>query len=163
MREERRQEILGRGERMPELTLPSAAGEAPVALRAPGRRAPVVVQVHGARCSTCAACLQQLAAAEDEIAEWDGRGVVVVPGAACEAARMRTELALPFPVLADPEHRLGARLGSDGAAVLVADQWGALHLSRRVGPEHAFPAVSEIVDWLRYLAVQCPECEGEAL
>jgi peroxiredoxin len=154
---------LGRGARLPELTLPSAAGGAEIALRAPGRRAPVVVQVDEAECEACDDFLTRLAAEKEEIAEWDGRVVVVVPGEAAAAARLQERLALPFPVLADPDHRLSARIGTDAASVLVADQWGEIHMSERIGVGATPPTAAEIVEWLRYLAIQCPECQGEAL
>ena len=47
-------------------------------------------------------------------------------------------------------------------AVAVIDQWGDITDVHAAGPDHAFAAVSEVVSWARFLAVQCPECEGEA-
>ena len=29
--------------------------------------------------------------------------------------------------------------------------------------EHRSIAPEELIEWLRYLAIQCPECQGEAL
>jgi peroxiredoxin len=156
-------EPLTAGDRLPDLTLPAAPDGRPVPLRALGRVAPVVVQTHGAECAECRACLERLAGAGDAVREWDGRVVAVVPEGLDAADRLREGSRLPFPVLADPERGLAERLGMDDAAVLGADQWGELFLVAAAGDGHRLPDASEVVEWLRFLAVRCPECEGEAL
>jgi hypothetical protein len=50
-----------------------------------------------------------------------------------------------------------------GAAVLIADQWGELRYVSPDGGGHSFPTPEEVTGWLRFLSIQCPECEGEAL
>jgi hypothetical protein len=41
--------------------------------------------------------------------------------------------------------------------VAIADRWGELfHVAA------GLPAVAELVEWLRYAQMQCPECRGEA-
>jgi peroxiredoxin len=95
--------------------------------------------------------------------EWDGRVVVVVPGEVEDAARLVEAVDLPFPVLADPERRLSHRLNLQGAAVLVADPWGEVRFRHDAGAAHDLPSPAELVDWARFVAIQCPECEGEAL
>jgi hypothetical protein len=47
--------------------------------------------------------------------------------------------------------------------VLIADQWGELRYVSPDGGGHPFPTPEEVTGWLRFLATQCPECEGEAL
>ena len=41
---------------------------------------------------------------------------------------------------------------------LVADRWGEVHFVQA-----GLPPVAELIEWLQYLQVKCPECEGEAL
>lgn len=45
--------------------------------------------------------------------------------------------------------------------VVVADRWGEIHYAAG-GRVDDLPAPSEIIEWLRYVQVQCPECQGEA-
>ncbi|HEX2095640.1 MAG TPA: redoxin domain-containing protein [Longimicrobiaceae bacterium] len=156
-------EPLAAGGRLPDLALPAAPDGRSVPLRARGRSAPVVVQTHGAGCAECRAWLEGLAGVEDAVREWDGRAVVVVPEGLDAADRLQAASRLPYPVLADPERRLAERLGTEDAVVLVADQWGELFLVANAGTAHRLPDPSEVVEWLRFLAVRCPECEGEAL
>jgi peroxiredoxin len=157
---------LARGERLPDLRLASAPAGSPVALVPPGgRQVPIVVVVHGAACEACRAYLRRLAAADvdAEMRAWDGRLVAVVPGGVADAARVADAVHPPFPVLADPDGALRRRMRLDGAAVLVADPWGEVRLRHEAGTEHGLPEPAELVDWARFVAIQCPECEGESL
>lgn len=46
--------------------------------------------------------------------------------------------------------------------VVIADRWGEIHwVSPRIRVEELPPA-SELIEWLRYVQMQCPECQGEA-
>lgn len=149
------------GDRLPDLSFEDASGRA-TPLRASGRQGAVVVLVHGSECDACGRYLAALAAADAQHREWDGRVVAVVPGAAAGTDALNAA-PLPFPVLADPEGRAWAALGIEGSAVVIADQWGEVHEVARGGAGHDLPDADAITEWLRYLAIRCPECEGEAL
>ena len=150
-------------ERLPDLRLPSASGDAPVPLVPPGGRLmPVILAVHAGDCAACRAFARALAAADVELREWDGRVLIVVPGGVDEAVRFADGARLPFPVLADPERKLWARMGMEGAAVIIADPWGEVRMRHGAGAAHDLPSPAELVDWARFVAIQCPECEGEA-
>lgn len=148
-------------ERLPDLRLPSAPAGTPVPLvPAGGRLVPIVVAVHGAECDACRAFARGLAGADAGLREWDGRAAVVVPGGVDEAARFADGLALP--VLADAGRKLWTRMRFEGAAVFVADPWGEVRHRQVAGAAHGLPTPAELVDWARFVAIQCPECEGEA-
>ncbi|HYR07388.1 MAG TPA: redoxin domain-containing protein [Longimicrobium sp.] len=150
-------------ERLPDLRLPRAPGGAPVPLVAPGGRGvPIILAVHSADCAECRTFAQSLAAADAELREWDGRVMVVVPGGVEDAMRFAEGARLPFPVLADAERKLWTRMGMEGAAAIVADPWGEVRMRHVAGAAHDLPSPAELVDWARFVAIQCPECEGEA-
>jgi hypothetical protein len=46
--------------------------------------------------------------------------------------------------------------------VVVADKWGEVHFVTAPGTVTKLPEPSELIDWLRYVQMQCPECQGEA-
>ena len=148
-------------ERLPDLRLLSAPAGTPVPLvPAGGRLVPIVVAAHGTDCDACRAYVRELAMADAELREWDGCVAVVIPADVEEATRFAE--GFPFPVLADAHRALWTRLGFEGAAVFVADPWGEVRYRHAAGAAHDLPAPAELVDWARFVAIQCPECEGEA-
>lgn len=46
--------------------------------------------------------------------------------------------------------------------VLVADKWGEIYLVAGAPHLSELPAASEILECLRYVEHECPECQGEA-
>ena len=52
--------------------------------------------------------------------------------------------------------------GVPSPGILVADRWGEIH--HVVGGEAVgdLPSPDDLIEWLRYVEHQCPECEGEA-
>ncbi len=150
--------------RLPDLSLPAAPDGAPIRLRAPGREGTVVVYVHSASCPECRDYLTGLAEVRAELGDWDGRVVVVVPGPVDEAARLHAAIDGVFAVTADVDGRCGERCGIGGGGMVIADQWGEVFFVE-AGAEgkHTLPPAAEVVEWLRFVAIQCPECQGEAL
>jgi hypothetical protein len=47
-------------------------------------------------------------------------------------------------------------------SVVIADRWGEVQFAIHEAAARDLPAVDEIIDWLRYVQHQCPECQGEA-
>lgn len=45
---------------------------------------------------------------------------------------------------------------------LVADQWGEIAFVRGAESVEQLPAASELSEWLHWVQMKCPECEGEA-
>ena len=122
------------GDRLPDVQVPSVDGDI-VRLRTHSRLATVLLALHP-ECSACNAYREDIAAHGRQLSEWDGRVVAVGP--------------LPD-------------IGIEAPSVLIADQWGELAVVENAGEQHAFIDVQEVIDWLRFLATKCPECEGEAL
>ena len=157
-----REEAVATGDRLPDLQFEASDGVV-TGLRVRGRFGAVVVLVHDAACEACKRYLVQLGAADEQHREWDGRVAALVPAAPERVAEYREAADLPYLVLSDPERRAWAALGMAGAAVLIADPWGELRYVSPGGAGHSFPTPEEVTEWLKFLAIQCPECEGEAL
>jgi hypothetical protein len=53
--------------------------------------------------------------------------------------------------------------GLDAPAIAIADRWGEIHHVFACDPvaPHTWPAAENLVEWLRYVQTQCPECQGE--
>jgi hypothetical protein len=52
--------------------------------------------------------------------------------------------------------------GAPTPGVVVADRWGEVHFIAGADDVSALPSPDDLVDWLRYVQVKCPECEGES-
>ena len=150
--------------RLPDLRLPALATGAPVSLRPPGRQGAVMLLLHAASCPECIAYLEQLAGVRDRIADWDGRVVAVVPEDGEPAPTGLADRDLPFLLVRDEGGRCAKSCGLSPGSLVIADQWGEVFHTHRGAPEqHDFPAPDELVEWLKFVAIQCPECQGEAL
>ena len=146
---------------LPEIQLLTASGNRPHTLTPPPRWSLVIVLVHGPDCDGCLHFLQQLQEVQAELTEWDAEVVIVLKQISSNATI--PELEPTIRVLVDREHTFESAARVVAPAVLVVDQWRDARESWEAGESHRFPAVSEIVAWARFLATQCPECEGESL
>jgi peroxiredoxin len=152
------------GQLLPDLALPRADGAGTVQLRPRGRKGIVVVLLHGPDCEVCRDYVTRLADLREQIEDWDGR-IVLVSTAGCAAgSQAMFDIPTSFHQARDVEGVLAGRAGVPAPAVFIADQWGELFAIEGVDEEHRFAIQpEEVVDWLRFLAIKCPECEGEAL
>jgi hypothetical protein len=80
----------------------------------------------------------------------------VVPDGRANAATFAETTTDALEVLVDAE----SAFGSGHAALVVTDEWGEVHFVADAGAGHELPSGEEIVTWIRFLAIQCPECEG---
>lgn len=135
-------------------SVPSAPAGTAVRLRS-GRGPRVVYAAHSSECDACRQYMRDLSAAQDQFAEWDGRLTFVVAEPLEAAAALRASLGRDVEVLADAEHALGLA----GGTLLVADEWGEEHFTTTTDAAHALPDAAEVVEWVRFVAMQCEECE----
>lgn len=120
-----------------------------------GRGPRAIVVVHSADCAGCRGYIEQLAAASDAFREWNGRLSVVAYEPADAASAFRTDAMSGVQVLSDPDGTLEA----DPAALLLADEWGEVHFAVEGIAGHALPGAAEVAEWMRFISIQCPECE----
>jgi hypothetical protein len=138
------------------LRLASAPSGAPLELRRWGREATVLLRLDDVDCARCREYLKELDRRRADLALWDGRVVVVVPGGVEQARRLKEELGLGLSVAADPDGR-APLAGASGPAWLVADRYGQVYYAASGGAEHRLPDPRELEEWLKFLATQCPE------
>ncbi|HEU5049980.1 MAG TPA: hypothetical protein VFU00_06620 [Gemmatimonadales bacterium] len=147
---------LATGDRLPPVHLVSADTGGVVDLRA-SRGPRALVAMHSIACRACREYVrEELAPGARAIAEWGGRLTVVVPGGIANAAGFAETTTGALEVLADP----GRAFAPARAAVTIADQWGEIYFAADAGAGHDLPRCEDVVEWIRFLAIQCPECEG---
>ena len=52
--------------------------------------------------------------------------------------------------------------GVPSPGIVVADRWGEIHQVADGNTVDDLPGPDDVIEWLRYVQHQCPECEGEA-
>jgi hypothetical protein len=143
------------GTLLPGVSLPSAPSGAPVDLRG-GRGPQVLIVMHSPACEECRGYVRAYLASDIvRGSEWDGRLLLVVAGEVSAAADL-AEAIPDAPVLADSE----GKLAGGGALIVVADEWGEVYFVGNAGARHDFPGPAEIAEWVRFIAIQCPECKS---
>lgn len=114
------------------------------------RAAIVLIVVHSDQCAECREYVAKIWTARAEVFEWDERVIVAVREPSVGVPDFG---AAGFETLIDTENRLPI----SGTGVMVADEWGEVF--HATAGHHRFLAPSALAEWLRFIAMQCPECE----
>jgi hypothetical protein len=51
--------------------------------------------------------------------------------------------------------------GIPSPGVVVADRWGEIYFIQATDRADSLPTAGDLIEWLRFVQVQCPECQGE--
>jgi hypothetical protein len=140
--------------RIPDVLLPRMGDGVPVPAR--GRPREAVVYLFLTEPAGWAGYLRRLAEHRSEFADWDGRIIAVAAGPGESWRPLADELGESVWIVEDPDRRLAAA-GEDGLPrAAVADRYGEIY---HVWSDDALPLPEprELEEWLRFLALQCPE------
>ncbi len=108
--------------------------------------------------------LSEIARHYSEFAEEQAQVLVVVAGTKAQAEEKLGTRDLPFSILLDvdgKEHRSacafepGGRLGPE---IYVTDRYGEIFQVYRTFDGRSVPKVGELLEWLQFINMQCPEC-----
>ena len=115
-------------------------------------RGPItVIIVHSADCEKCVAYVEELVQLQSEIRDWGGHIIVAVRDNSGALRLPHTTDVLQ--TIDDSDEQLPWRV----PAVIVADEWGEVFFDAEL--DHSFMPAQEVLEWLRFVAIQCPECE----
>ena len=140
--------------RLPEISLPAADGDREHPLRAHRRGTVLVLLGDGVRDGDTD-WLRRLVAHETELAGWYGRVLVVAGVADAGQARELAAAGVAFPIVVDAAARVATAAGVAAPALVVADQWGEVHVAEHVADDDAWMAPAEVEQWLRTIAIRC--------
>jgi peroxiredoxin len=148
-----------RGEILAEFTLPDVEGSS-VSLESFRGRTNLVVVFAGDKLdgSPVTVMLDELVARTEELA-FEAAQVLVAVTSRPDAVSQRGRW--PFPVLVDEETRVHRTVGASDAAgrpapaVIVTDRFREIYAAWHGS---ALPGAQEILDWLVFINIQCPEC-----
>jgi hypothetical protein len=153
------------GGRIPDVVLPRAGtGPDGDLVPARGRAREGVALLFPDRSDGWPDYLRRLADVAPDLADWDGRVIAVAPAPESAWADLAGELAAHIWIVHDPDGRLrpAPDRTTPAATIPVAaivDRYGEIYHVWPRDHEHAGrgPAPRELEEWLRFLALQCPE------
>jgi len=128
-----------------------------------GRRNLVLFFMHSAECSGCRKLLELISSAYDQLVAEEGEILVVVHAHLSDAAALKHEMGLRCPVLSDVSGEVFKQYGLLGsgkkprAAIVVSDRFGEIYHVSISGEEHRLASVEDILSWLGFIEIQCPE------
>ena len=121
-----------------------------------GRGPLVLLVMHSTECEQCREYLDTLAEHGADWADWGARVLGIAPVPHQSSAPRADAAKAADDILIDTHHVL-----ADGrTGLIVADEWGEIHFSHAADTGHELPTVGELVEWARFVSIQCPECEG---
>jgi peroxiredoxin len=104
---------------------------------------------HGRDCARCHEMLADFDAGSEEIRDQSATILAIGPEAP----------AASFPMLLDSSGEVTARQGLTVPAVVIVDRFGEIWAAWEGGADHRLPSSKDVIEWLEFLEVQCPECE----
>ena len=98
---------------------------------------------------------------------WQKKNVVLV--ALPDDDPTATEYAMSLSALASEMASLDARLivtatrieGIPSPGVVVADRWGEVYHVKGASRAADLPGPDDLLEWVKYVRNECPECQGE--
>lgn len=152
----------GTGELFPDATLPLASGGT-LSIDSLRVRYDLVILMLGAGSIDPAAArlLDELARGRPSIEEEEGRVLAV---RAADRSPASSEWRWPFPLLLDAHGRLHSRVGAlDGegqpaTSLYVTDRYREIYAATRPGDADWPATVNDVLRWLTFVNIQCPEC-----
>jgi len=155
--------MLSPHEMLPLFELPEAGGKKVSVWDYKGKRNLVLFFVHP-DCQKCRDMLGELAQAYREVLSQEAEVLAIVPASPGEIARLKQQLSLPFPLLADEKGEVFRSYGAvdsndrPSAAVVIADRFGEIYAFSLATAEHKLMSVKDIIDFFAFISIQCPEC-----
>ncbi|MGH7462112.1 MAG: hypothetical protein ACREMA_13960 [Longimicrobiales bacterium] len=134
--------------RLPPLQL-EHAGE-PVRLDAPELGALALLFVRTPLLPAARAYIESWEQKRTDLMFWLGRPILISDGE-LPGGQLTTAMAP-----ASAWEALG--IGPHDGALIITDRWSVIYVARSTRTFSDLPPVTEVEEWLRYLATQCPEC-----
>lgn len=153
-----------KGQLIRSFTLISALGQ-PISLSDyRGRSNLVLVLAGGDSDNPDLEMLTEIAANYAQFREQQAEVLAVLQCDRERAVRIAHETGLPFPLLVDEDGRIHRSAGAvdrsshPAAAIYVTDAFGEVFAVYRTADGQTMPSTQEIVRWLSFVNMQCPEC-----
>lgn len=123
----------------------------------------VLIFFHSATCQQSRQLLSDITSHYGEYREKETQVLAISADDSKQLQRLARELALPFPLLTDINGKVTKKFlkynaAPAGAAVFIADRWGAIFAKEVFENDNDLLAEAEIRKWLEFIEIQCEEC-----
>lgn len=152
------------GERLRDFQLAAAGGRQVRFSDYRGRRNVVLVLTGDCRGALGPDFLSALAARYPGLVEEEAEVLAVIAAGEAQAHERIGQISFPFPLLMDPTlglHRSVCAVEKNGTAstaIYLTDRFGEVVAAFRTPDGDALPQTDEILKWLQFINMQCPEC-----
>lgn len=108
--------------------------------------------------------LTEIAANHTQFREQQAEVLAILQCDREHAVRIAHQAGLPFPVLVDEDGRIHRSAGAadrsnhPSVAIYVTDAFGEVFAVYRTADGQTMPSAHEIMKWLSFINMQCPEC-----
>lgn len=121
----------------------------------------VLLFSHGLECQRCQRLVEQLASQSQELIFADAQVLVVRPSNATREASLSSPLHLVWDREGVMWHKLAGLIerpvAQDELLVVILDRYGTLQAACSVSHGNDGNLVAEILEYLKFIAIQCPE------
>jgi peroxiredoxin len=152
--------LLNPGDRLPDFSLPSTLGRPIRVSDFRNRTNLVVIFSNPEQLEAILPCLAELDQAAPELIEENTQVILVLPIALERAENLKDRFDLNFPILADEHGHVIDDLihvHQPGTEVYILDRYGEIFAVERIETADRFPPANEIIDWVRFIEIHCPE------
>lgn len=147
---------------VPHITVHAAGGEVVNLADWRGQYQVVLFFAHGPDCAACRTLAERFAAMADDLQTFDTRMLAVT---AAEASTLPGSAVGAVRWLADPDgaarercvRLLGRPVDPGGVVLLVLDQFGSPYAAWSGADADAAGLDQQTLEWVAYIAIQCPE------
>lgn len=145
-------DLLNKGDRLLDLTLPEALGAVVRLSDFRGRRNLVLFWTHPAGCAPCESLLRELSDNLSQLQSEDAEVLAIVPGSPARTAELKARLAISFPLLVAAEEPTCGQV-----SMLVADRFGEIFAAARADEADQLLGGAQLAEELAFIQLQCPE------
>ena len=153
-----------KGQLIRDSTLISALGQ-PISLSDyRGRSNLVLVLAGGSADSPDLGILNEIASNYTQFREEQAKVLAILQCDRERATRIAHQTDLPFPLLVDEDGRIHRSAGAEdrhshpAEAIYITDAFGEVFAVYRQAERQTMPGAQEMVKWLSFINMQCPEC-----
>lgn len=152
-------------EAVPIFSLPSSLGREISLWECKQKQNLVIVFYHGPKCTICQKKSKEYAELYEKAKDLEAKIPAVSFDTIDHLKEFLQRVPLPFPLLSDVEGKVTEMYTNKDEgrkapfpSIFITDRFGDLYHQQIANEANKLPAGKEVLDWLLFMDIQCPEC-----